>query len=414
MVNINFGTGLASLLGGFAKAQANTNNQDWAKEQREEEIRKAERERVQRANDIIGFVGKYTTGEPNPKAEEEIEAEDLKRGWGGIAPQYYGTIAKAKSSQPYKLNESGNIAYDENNEPIISGWYSPTYKPTPYGQRADIEANRWIRQEGWYDPIIDKWQTDPNNPDKPLLKETTGEPIKVRNPNDVKGKGSSTFIFTPQSNQYIKNKADKLISERNDATKYSQSLGQNPRIAKNYISEANKLWKSMQNNDGTIKTNPETNQPYTEEDAKQQAVRNISDRYWKKANNLGDDFRALIGSILPNNPKAKKYYDENIKNFNKDDFWDGVIKGYSKGELDNHDVNVLSNAYLSITGERPSKEYYNVNDKEFELNPEDIKEEKKSKTKKEEPAPTIKAKPLDTSGKTKKKKYNIISVESTK
>ena len=407
MPPLNFGTGLASLLGGFARGETHNLQQQYAQEQRDEERRKAkedaERERLQRANDIIGFVGKYTTGEPNPKAEEEIEAEDLRRGWGGIAPQYYGTIAKSKSSQPYKLDGSGNTVYDENNEPVISGWYQPTYKPTPYGQRADVEANRWIRQEGWYDPNTDKWQTDPNNPDKPLLKETTGEPIKVKNPNDTKGKGSAPFIFAPQSNQYIKNKADRLLSERNNAMKYSQSLGQNPYMAKDYVSEANKVWKSMQDETG-VKTNPETNQPYTQQDARNQAVKNISDRGWKKANNLGDDFRELVQSILPNEPRAKKYYDENIKNFNKDDFWKGVVKGYSKGDLDNHDVNVLSNAYLSITGERPSGEYYNVNDKEYEIQPEVAKESKKS------PEP-LRAKKLDTSGKTKKKKYNIIKVE---
>jgi hypothetical protein len=374
MPQLNLGTGLASLLGGFAKQTTTNLQQQYAQEQRDREREKMRQERFQDAetertrrdqeqqiqlqveqnqrNKDVDVIGSLLGDPSKPFSSDMIRkaAEYDTRYNRNISPAL-STITENLQGQPYI----------EINRPDMKGVIpNPNYVPKYTDKRvvrhevnkANNETTEIVHR---YDPNTDTPEMDSN--DKPV--EERGKSWKTieTNPNYTSGVGSSSFRL-PKTTA---NQVNTL------AKKYTDSVA-NAKIASQYLS-TNASQSPFYN--AEIKRLQDEEPDLSDAEIRQKAISNISDRGWTKAEQERQHFDDFITPLIASHPQADEFlqseYDRAKGIPDKDVYWSDVVDGYKDGTLDNHAVNLLSQKYLAMYGQFPDKMAYNANTREREI-----------------------------------------------
>ena len=369
--DIDFGTGLASLLTGFSMGATHTLQQKYAQEQRDKEREKfiqeahqtkqediqAQRDyqdqmqqqeiqaRQKQAQDIVGFIAPYISSDsPNPKAAEEIEKEDLLRGWGGVGTQHYGSIVDARKSQPYSYDANGNIVKDENGNPKISNWYERNYsQERTIRHENDPKNNETTEIKARFDPNINLPQMDGG-----------GNPIEIR------GKSWKTLVENKGSTG-DKISAPRIFSKEAVKNNYKEAMAFETAINKeretiDYLSQ----------------------HPVSHSETKRNAALKAVSINAKVAQDKYDNY---VNMQVPTISKAGQEYIGDGNHPDKGVYLNGIIKGFRDGTFNTHDVNVMLMKYHSMYKERAPSTAYNAETKE-----EEIQQEQPTKS-------TVKSKP---------------------
>ena len=418
MPKINFGTGLASLLGGVAAGGAQNLQQEYAQEQRDKEHEKMRQEQFEDAKaertrqdqeqqleqqqhiknwDIgSGLINKYLGVEsPDPSATLELSKQGNLLGID--LPSIYNEMAARKESQPYKTDLQGKTIYGKDGLPIKSDWYNQekAFQKAALPDEYDVRANKHIRRYGKFDPNRNEWMLGADG--KPLVTEKqTGEDILEKNNELVEGYGSP-IIFTKAVASDFKKKADEINNSWNEAQKRSNDLKTNPVDDMKYGTEANKFYqnrpyasqKDLEADMGRPMTKEEVdkwqsgNTP-TDNQLKSIVRKSYSDLGWRKPTRLQRNLDSEIDQVIQGSKPVKNVlnniYGEIEDNKVIDDkakseiFDKAIVDAFDKKEIDTHGVNVLTLKRVATFGTYPPNGiYYNNKKQEFQPVPEEPK-----------------------------------------